>query len=322
MPDTKNRRLPRPFWWGAIAFGLVNIPVKLYVANRARDLALRLVSEAGTPLQRRYFCSAEDKPIADDDIIRGFPLEDGTHVTLTEDELAAVAPEKSREIDLKSFVPTEQIAPIYFDKEYLLLPDKGSLKAYRLLARALHAQGRSGIATFVLRDKERLVAISAHKGLLRAETLRFHDELRTPQEIGLPAPASPDAGLEKSLRTAIDRLSEQEPQKKTLKNPYRLRLLQLVEKKLKAGEDVYTAPASVDSENAEADVIDLMQVLKNRLGEKTQRRASSENDGDSGDGALDSRSKAALYRLAQDMEIEGRSRMSKRQLIEAIDRHR
>lgn len=315
--------MPRPFWWGSIVFGLVNIPVKLYIANRARDVALRLVSPAGVPLERRYLCSEEDVPIGDDEIIRGFPVEND-YVTLSDEELESVAPAKSREIDLKLFVPADQIAPIHFEKEYLLLPDKGALKAYRLLAEALRALGRSGIATFVLRDKEHLVAISAHQGLLRAETLRFLDELRTPREVGLPEPAKADSRLEKSLRAAIADLAAERPPKNSLRNPYRARLLRLVESKLSAGEDIYAAPESWHDDSGGAEVIDLMQVLKQRLEGKVGKRTVSADKDVRAAGRsaprLGDQPKAALYEQAKRLRIQGRSKMSKRQLIEEISK--
>jgi DNA end-binding protein Ku len=169
---------PRSFWSGTIAFGLVSIPVSLFVANRRGGIPLRMVDADGTPLSRRYFCSKDEEPLDRNAIVRGYEVEPGHFITVTDEELAALAPEKSREIDLKRFVPLRQIDPIYFERAYFLAPERGATKAYRLLARAMEDAGRAGIATFVMRDKEYLVAIIGEGGLLRAELLRFRDDPR------------------------------------------------------------------------------------------------------------------------------------------------
>jgi len=177
---------PRSFWSGTLAFGLVSIPVDLFVGNRSAGVPLHQVTAEGTRLRRRYFCSKEERPLETDEIERGREVEPGRFVTVSDDELDALAPEKSREIDLKRFVPKEQIDPLYYERAYFLVPSQGSTKAYRLLARTLEDSGRAGIATFVMRGREYLVAILGADGLLRAETLRFADEVRRPADIGLP----------------------------------------------------------------------------------------------------------------------------------------
>src|SRR6185436_16804809 len=108
------------------------------------------------------------------------------YVVVTDEELERLEPEKSRDIDLRHFVKAEEIAPMYFEHAYFLAPAGGSLKAYQLLAETMERKGRAGLATFVMRDKEYIVAILAENGILRAEILRFPDEIRTPKEIGLP----------------------------------------------------------------------------------------------------------------------------------------
>ena len=198
MPEAGHKKKhdtqrPRSFWSGTIAFGLVSIPVSLYVASRSGGISLRMVDEDGTPLRRRYFCSKDGEPLEADDIVRGYEVEKDRFVIVKDEELEALAPEKSREIDLKRFVPLAQIDPIWFERGYFLAPDKGAMKAYRLLANTMEQEGRAGIATFVMRGKEYLVAIIGQQGLLRAETLRFHDELRTPDDVGLPTLDKADA---------------------------------------------------------------------------------------------------------------------------------
>src|SRR5690606_2685818 len=134
--------------------------------------------------------------------------DDGEMVPLSDAELEAVAPRKSRDIELQRFVPVDSIDPLWFDRAWVLTPASGSTKAYRLLADVMERDGRAAIATFVLRDKEHLVAILARNGVLTAETLRFHDEVRTPEDVGADdagLDAAPDRGLVARFRRAIEK---------------------------------------------------------------------------------------------------------------------
>lgn len=343
--DDDEIATPRPFWSGTVAFGLISLPVSLFPANRGRSVSLKMVDADGTPLARRYFSEKDDKPLSRDDIVRGFKLGEDDYVLVEDDELEALAPEKSREIDLRRFVALEQIDPMYFQRAYFLVPDEGATKAYRLLARSMEEEQRAGIASFVMRGKEYLCAIIAEKGILRAETLRFHDELRTPESVGLPAPGKvPDARI-KQVQQELRRLAQKSFDRKELSDAHAQRLLELVDRKLADGEDVIRAPEEVAEEAAaETNVVDLMQVLKERLQGKAGARA---HDGDSGKRAssahrkdqrgaaargagrgrgkagrdLGALPKAELYQLAQDRDIPGRSGMSKEQLIKALGPH-
>src|SRR5262249_38048516 len=134
---------------------------------------------------------------------RGFETDKGTYITVTDEELERLAPEKSRDIDLRLFVPRDQISPMLFDRPYFLKPADASAKAYRLLAETMERRDHVGVATFVMRGKEYLVAIYAEDGILRAETLRFADEIRTPQEIGLPKKTKISAAAVRKLENAI-----------------------------------------------------------------------------------------------------------------------
>src|SRR5690606_796011 len=147
----------------------------------------------GVPLARRYYDEKHEREIQREEIVRGFELDDGEMVLVTDAELEALEPDKTRDIDLRRFVPAESIDARYFDRGYFLAPSGDSTKAYRLLAAVMEKSKRAGIATFVMRGKEYLVAIFAENGILRAETLRFADELRSADDVGLPEPAKPKA---------------------------------------------------------------------------------------------------------------------------------
>jgi DNA end-binding protein Ku len=254
----------RPLWSGTVTFGLVSVPVNILPANRPKRVSLRMVTEDGTPLRRRYFTSKDDKPLDWDDIIRGYEVEKGKYVALEDDELERLAPEKSRDIDLQQFVNAEEINPRFFERAYFLTPAGGSNKAYRLLAQAMEETGLAGIATFVMRSKEYLTAILAENGILRAETLRFADEIRDPESVGLPKAARPKPAEVKKLLTQMRKLNESTVSTTELKDPTAERMLKLVKTKKKKGEDVVELP---EDDEESSGVIDLLEVLQRRLAE-------------------------------------------------------
>ena len=162
--DEEEQRGARPFWSGTLTFGLVSVPVDLYPGNRNSRISLRILGPDGVPLSRRYYSQKTDKDLDNDDMIRGYEIEKEKFVIVTDEELERLAPEHSRDIDLRSFVPLEQIPPIYFDRSYFLVPSSGSEKAYKLLAETMKNSKLAGLATFVMRGKEYLVAIFAENG--------------------------------------------------------------------------------------------------------------------------------------------------------------
>lgn len=253
----------RSFWSGSVAFGLVSLPVSLYTANRTSRVSLRMLDEDGTPLARRYFCSEEEIPLSRDDLVRGYEVERGKFIEVEDDELESLMPEKSREIDLRRFVPLADVDPIYFERAYFLVPSEGAIKAYRLLAHSMESLGRAGIATVIMRGKEYLVAIIAEKGILRAETLRFYDELRSPDDVGLPAVDKVSAADVSAIQKEIDSLATDQLDRAELTDEPSRRLLELIDNKLESDQDVLHAPEVPEPETAE--VIDLMQILKQSL---------------------------------------------------------
>lgn len=256
----------RSFWTGTITFGLVTVPVALYSATRPRGISLRMIAPDGAPVERRYVCSKDEKPLDADDIVRGYEIEKGKFVVVTEEELEAVEPRKSREIDLQLFVDLADIDPMYFDRAYFLVPTGGTNKAYRLLAEVMEQKKQAGIATFVMRAKEYLVAIIAENGILRAETLRFDDEIRKPGDIGLPKIAKPAAADARKFETAIAKNTKKLSLNEFL-DDYGERLEKLVAAKERKKEDIVRAPEESRDEGAEGgEVVDLLAVLSRSLG--------------------------------------------------------
>ena len=257
----------RAFWSGTITFGLVSIPVNLFSGTRSHGTALRMLTEEGTPLSRRFFCPKQEREVDQDEIVRGYETEPDTFVVVTEDELEALEPRKSRDIDLRRFVHADDIEPIFFERSYYLTPAGESTKAYRLLAASLEEHKRAGIATFVMRGKEYLVAITAEQGILRADTLRFSDELRSAADVGLPKkrPTVKKADVTR-MRKLIASHASAKIAERELEDEYAEQLHKLVARKEKKDEDVYALPEEAADEAAgEADIIDLVEVLKRSL---------------------------------------------------------
>jgi DNA end-binding protein Ku len=166
------KKLPvHAFWSGALSFGLVNVPVIVFPASRHSRVRLRMISPDGAFLQRRFYCPRDGKEIGFQDIVRGYELDDGSYIVVTDQELEEIEPRKTREIELREFVDLSEVAPAFMERGYYLTPGKGAARAYQLLAEVMEQNRRAGIATFVMRDREYLVAIFAQNGILCAETL-------------------------------------------------------------------------------------------------------------------------------------------------------
>jgi DNA end-binding protein Ku len=267
LPDPKDKEIERrSFWSGTLTFGLVSVPVALFPGNRMDRPALRMLAPDGTPLQRRYYCPQENRPLANEEIVRGYEMENGKYVVVSDEELESLEPKKSREIDLRLFVPRQQIDPVYFDRAYFLVPTGDSAKAYRLLAEIMEKTDRAGVATFIMRGKEYLVAILSEKGILRAETLRFAQEIRNPRDIGLPEPQPVPETAVKVMDKEIQRALVDRFDFDALKDEVEEKKWALIERKKKAGIGIIHPPEEAEEEEEKgAEVIDLMAVLKKRL---------------------------------------------------------
>jgi len=311
----------RSLWSGAITFGLLSLAVDLFPAVRSEAVPLKIVDSKHRLLTRRYFCPQHERMLSRDEIVRGYEIREGEYVIVTDEELESLAPEKSRAIDLRKFVDVAEVDPKYFKRSYFLTPAESEAnRAYRLLAETMERSGRAGIATFVMRDKEYLVALVSENGVLRADTLRFHDELRGPAEAGLPLEDSPEPKAVERYKRAIAELAAEEIDRAELVDTRTAKLRALIEQKLERGVDVERA-AVAEEEEEEAEVIDLMEVLKRRLQpeEREPAPARRERTGKSRrDDELEGRSKAELYERAKALGVPGRSKMDKDELVRAL----
>ena len=171
-------------WSGTISFSLVAIPVQLVKAVEPGRVSFRtLHSKDYSPLARRMFCPAEGVLVPPEEIIRGYEISPGNYLPVTDEELESVSPERSRTIEIVEFIDMAEIDPIYLDHPYYLVPAKGGEKAYRLLAEAMRRTNKAGLAKFVLREREYLVAIKSSREALVLITLHYHDEILPADDI-------------------------------------------------------------------------------------------------------------------------------------------
>src|SRR4030095_15467452 len=205
------------------------------------------------------------KDLDADSMIRGYEIDKDKFVIVTDEELERLAAEQSRDIDLRTFVPLESIPPLYFDRSYFLVPSSGSEKAYRLLGATMEKSKLGGIATFVMRGKEYLVAIFPENGILRAETMRFADELRSPKDVGLPEKPKVPAAAVKKFENVIKKHSSNTLALNTLKDEKSEALRKLIGKKQSSRRNIVHVEVP---EKDKGKVVDLLDVLKKSLAGK------------------------------------------------------
>ena len=254
--------MPHAIWTGSVSFGLVTVPVRVVSATRSQDVRFHQLEE-GTTSRIRYRRVSEQtgEEVTNDRIVKGYELESGNYVVIDADELAALAPKASRQIEIEDFVDLAEIDPVYFEQPYFLVPDKDAAKAYRLLADVMQEQGKVAIGRFVMRSKEALVAIRAVDGVLVLETMRYADEVLAPDREGaIPEPASPPTEREMEMaRQLVGSLATTfDPEK--YRDEYREELLGLIERKA-SGEEILVP----DVPEEPAKVLDLMAALEASL---------------------------------------------------------
>ncbi|TDA69935.1 MAG: Ku protein [Clostridia bacterium] len=250
----------RPFWKGAISFGLVNVPVKLYAATEEHDIRFTyLHARCKTPVQYHKYCPICATDVTQEEIVRGYEYEKGKYVVLQEEDLEAISPEASRSIDIIDFVDLKEIDPIYFVKAYYLAPAEMGQKAYVLLKQAMEETGRIAVARVSLRAKQSLAALRPSGKVLVMNTMLYPDEVRSAAE--LPELAAEVKLHQNEVEMAV-RLIESlaaafDPSKYT--NEYRAALLELIEAKI-AGQEV-----EVPAKPEPGKVVDLMEALKKSI---------------------------------------------------------
>jgi DNA end-binding protein Ku len=265
----------RPLWKGAITFGLISIPVRLYSAVEDKSLKFHLLhNEDNGRIRYQRTCSKCHKEVGWGDIIKGYEYSKDHYVTFSDEELEALDVDSIRAIDVVSFVPLTEIDPIYFDKTYYVVPETSGLKAYRLLADALEAEGQVGVAKVALRDKEHLSTIRLKDGVFVLETMHWPDEIREPEFEELDKRVEVRDPEVKMARQLIQQLSS-EFNPGEFEDEYRVRLQELAEKKIE-GQEIAVAAEPAEEP---AEVVDLMEALKASVAEAKKKKEPAERSG-------------------------------------------
>ncbi|GHH67373.1 non-homologous end joining protein Ku [Promicromonospora soli] len=263
----------RAIWKGAVTFGLVNVPVKLYSATEDHDVPLHQVHDAdGGRIRYKRVCEVDGKEVPYEHIDRAY--DDGERtVVLTKKDLSELPAERDREISVVEFVPSEQIDPIMFDRTYYLEPDSKSTKAYVLLRRTLEETDRTAVVKFALRQRTRLAALRVRDEVLVLQTLLWADEVR---EAAFPSLDEPAKVTDKELTMSAQLVSSFEADftPEDYEDEYQVQLRKLVDAKLEAGEAVDTAATFGEAaeEGEGAEVVDLMEALKRSVADAKKSR--------------------------------------------------
>lgn len=252
--------MPRPIWSGAISFGLISIPIRLFPAVRKKSVSFnQLDGETGARVKMKRVSADTGEEVAYDEIVKGYEITKGSYITVTDEEMSSLDPKKSRTIDIAEFVQLSEIDPLYFDSAYVVAPDELSAKAYAVLEQAMEAAGMVAIATFVMRTKQYQCALRAADGKLLLSTMVYGDEVADFSEIEAfdyledvevkPAELAMAEQLIESLTEQFD------PSK--YEDTYRERVMEMIQAKAD-GQEL----APIEDEGPTAEVIDLAAALE------------------------------------------------------------
>jgi DNA end-binding protein Ku len=256
-------------WSGTVSFSLVAIPVLLVKSVEPGHISFHMLHNKDySPLQRRMFCPKDEKIAPPQDIIRGYEIESGKHVTITDRELESVSPDRSRTIEIMEFIDISEVDPIYYDHPYFLAPLKGGEKSYRLLAAAMQKMNRAGIAKFVLDEREYLVLIKSRDNALAISTLHYSDEILPDEGMTAAKHEASNEEINNVKKNIKDMMAGFAPDKYS--NLRRDKLLEILNKKVKEKAQV-EAPEMEEGEKAEG-MADLMSALEESM-RKVKKKA-------------------------------------------------
>jgi DNA end-binding protein Ku len=261
--------MPRPIWKGAITFGMISIPVKLFGATESKDIAFNnLHKTCKSRLKQKRWCPVDDREVFQDELVKGYEYTKDQYVEITDEDLEALPVPSKHTIELTSFVKQAQIDPVYFERTYYLEPDQIGVKPYALLLKALREKQVSAVAKIALRNRESLCVLRASDhDLLMLETLYYPDEIRTADLAPTPEVAVSQPELAMAL-TLVEMLEEPFDPKK-YRDEYRVALLDMIEAKRSGQEVVPTSEAPLPK------TVDLMAALKASLEAAKRSKASA-----------------------------------------------
>jgi len=262
--------MPRIVWKGAIAFGLVHVPVSLYPASTANRLDLDLLDRRDfAPVGYQRINKRTGEPVSNDDIVKGYEYEKDQYVVVTDEDFREANVKATQTVEILSFVAQDDIAPYYFDTPYYLEPGRRGEKGYALLRETLRRSGRVGLATVVIRSRQHLAAVIPVGDVLLMNTLRFADEIRSMDELALPGEDLKKLGVTERELEMAERLVEgmvEDWAPEQYRDTYRDDLLARIEQKIESGKTHVVAEAKApQAAEAGAEVVDLMALLKRSL---------------------------------------------------------
>ena len=253
--------MARALWKGSIAFGLVNIPVELHTAVRDSRPRFRMLhAEDKSPVKFERICAREGKPVAWEELVKGYEYEKGRFVVLTKEDFKAAALEKSRTVDIRNFVKGEEIDDRFFETSYYLTPVKGGERSYALLREAIREAGVVGVATIVLREAQHLAALEVKGDAMVLTMMRYAEELVDMSEYKFPTAKDVRKPELQMARTLVEQLADTwDPEQYT--DEYRANLMKIIKAKLKGK----TVDLKDTPEPRQAEVVDLMERLRQSL---------------------------------------------------------
>jgi DNA end-binding protein Ku len=265
-----SARAPRAIWSGAISFGLVSIPVRLYTATESHDVHFHLLHKKdGVRLQNVRWCPKDDKAVPWDEVVRGFEYAKGNYVPISEEDLDHLPVKTVHTVDISDFVKLEEVDPIYYDKAYYLAPEETGAKAFALLRQALAQTGRAAVAKVAIRDKESLCLVRPYQDVLSMDTLFYANEIRSTKDIAVDGAGVSPKEIEMAV-SLIENLSDSfDPQR--YHDEYQAALKKLIDAKV-AGAPLPAPP----SERGQK-IVDLMEALRASV-EATRKKSSGEAD--------------------------------------------
>jgi DNA end-binding protein Ku len=254
--------MPRAIWKGSLAFGLVNVPVELHTAVRDSRPRFRMLHRQDeSPIEYQRVCRRDGKPVAWEDLVKGYEYEKGRYVVLTKDDFETAALEKSRTIEILEFVDGEDIDDRFFEQPYYLAPAKGAERAYAVLRESLRKSGQIGVTRFIMRETQHMAALEVAEDALVLTMMRFAEELVDTAPLNLPATSQVhDKELRMAMQLVDSFTGKWEPEK--YHDEYRANLMRVIEAKIKGKKPELEAEPSGPGR---AEVVDLMERLRKSL---------------------------------------------------------
>ena len=283
--------MPRSLWKGAVSFGMVTIPIKMYTATDEKDIAFNMLHKTdGVRIKMQRYCPEDEQVVELGETVRGYEISPGQYVTMEPEDFEKVPVDTTHTIEITDFVPLAQIDPIYYQKTYYLEPDKVGMKPFALLREVLKESGLIALAKVTLRQKEQLCTLRVYDKIIALETMFYPDEIRATEELDAPEEISINEKELTMAKSLVDMLTgDFQPEK--YRDNYREALLELIEQKSQGQEITRPAPTV-------GKVTDLMEALRASVEAARARRDELGSAGEEEAEAQGSRAKPARRRKA------------------------